>query len=127
LYPAAPQTNFVTWINDFWRWGRDKKMNFGGFIHPWYKEEKSMIIFKIGFTMDFGIISLIPRLGLPHITKIPHRWTLYITQILKLGSQIPLIFSKWCMSIHPYMSIMLVPRDIFDVSFTSKSPTPPFS
>ena len=29
----------------------------------YYKDEQSMIIWKIGSTLDFGIISLIPSLG----------------------------------------------------------------
>ena len=47
--------------------------------------EQSMIIQKIGFTLDFGITSLIPRLGVP-----PRYVTLdtYLTQILKLGSRL---------------------------------------
>ena len=31
----------------------------------YYQDEQSMIISKIGSTLDFGIISLIPRLGVP--------------------------------------------------------------
>ena len=34
-----------------------------------YKDEQSMIIWKIGFTLDFGIIFLIPHLAVPRVTK----------------------------------------------------------
>ena len=43
------------------------------------KDEQSMIIWKIGFTLDFEFLSLIPLLGVapvPHVHKTPRWWTL---------------------------------------------------
>ena len=39
-----------------------------------------MIIWKIGYTLDFGIISLIPRLGVPRFTKTPRWWILTLNK-----------------------------------------------
>ena len=48
-----------------------------------YKDEQSVIIWKIGLTLDFGIMSLIPLLRvLPHYNKTPCWWTL--TPYLKI-------------------------------------------
>ena len=49
-----------------------------------YKDEQSMIIWKNGFTLESGIISLIHQLGVP-----PMLVDTYLNHILKLGGQIP--------------------------------------
>jgi len=59
--------------------------------------EQSMIIWKIGFTLDFRIISLIHRLG------VPLRWF----KIWKSNMPANLTsFSKQFLSVHPYIESM---------------------
>ena len=48
-----------------------------------------MIILKIGFTLDIGIIYIILRLGVPHMLLKPNAGEQLHFQIIKLGSRIP--------------------------------------
>ena len=53
-----------------------------------------MIIWIIGSTLHFEIISLIPRLGVPSRYKNPMLVDTYLTQILKLDVEYPNYFQN---------------------------------
>ena len=57
------------------------------------QDEQSIIIWKIGFILDFWIISLVPYLSVLLLYYNPMLVDIYLTQIIKIGSWLPQLFS----------------------------------
>ena len=78
----------------------------------YYQDEQSMIISKKGSTLDFGFISLIPRLGVhctPALLK-PRTLGQLPSSNFRIGksntpTNLP-SFSKYCVNVHPLYKIL---------------------